>query len=248
MRNFGWSYIKNVFRHYRRRRSVLKKMTERVNAEGGTWYHAAGGDRQVAAEAVRIHIRTVASEPEKLIKNDRKRRVSCVQVKGRPYIVKEFVNPGIRGPFSMDRRSWANSFLMVSYGFKVCRCYAWFRSFKASFVVMEYIDGRLLEAVLAETLSGEQKTLLLSKTAEFAARLHRAGIYHRDLYPHNWIVGKEDDIHLIDLEDIDLKKVIDEKVRIRFFSQLFSETEIADSMQGRVLDAYDVERLKNLDI
>lgn len=60
------------------------------------------------------------------------------------------------------------------------------------FVVMEYIEGRTLETILANSPGPMDSKVVLQiiwKVAAGLAALHRAGIIHRDIKPSNIIVG-----------------------------------------------------------
>lgn len=68
------------------------------------------------------------------------------------------------------------------------------------YMVMEWIEGRLLRQVLNEEKKVPlERTLALTKSVcEALAFLHTHGVVHRDLKPENIIVGPNDEIHLID--------------------------------------------------
>jgi serine/threonine protein kinase len=68
------------------------------------------------------------------------------------------------------------------------------------YMVMEWLDGRLLRQVL-----NEEKKLPVERTVKLTVRIcqalehiHAHGVVHRDLKPENIMVGAGDKIHLID--------------------------------------------------
>jgi serine/threonine protein kinase len=68
------------------------------------------------------------------------------------------------------------------------------------YMVMEWLDGRLLREVLNEEkrLPGERATKLMVGICEALDHVHTQGVAHRDLKPENIMVGDGDEIHLID--------------------------------------------------
>ena len=72
------------------------------------------------------------------------------------------------------------------------------------YMVMEWIDGRLLRSILNEEKSGNRHlspdravrlTMAICNALDY---IHAQGIVHRDLKPENIMVSDRDDIHLID--------------------------------------------------
>src|SRR6476620_182197 len=68
------------------------------------------------------------------------------------------------------------------------------------YMVMEWVDGRLLRQVM-----GEQKTVPVDRAIHIATNIsdaldyiHRNGVVHRDLKPENIMLDSEDQIKLID--------------------------------------------------
>jgi serine/threonine protein kinase len=68
------------------------------------------------------------------------------------------------------------------------------------YMVMEWLDGRLLRQVLNEEkkLSAERAAKLMEDICEALDHVHAHGVVHRDLKPENIMVGEGDEIHLID--------------------------------------------------
>jgi serine/threonine-protein kinase len=68
------------------------------------------------------------------------------------------------------------------------------------YMVMEWLDGRLLRQVLNEEkkLPAERATKLMVGICEALDYVHMHGVAHRDLKPENIMVDDGDEIHLID--------------------------------------------------
>src|SRR5580692_2374766 len=68
------------------------------------------------------------------------------------------------------------------------------------YMVMEWVDGRLLRKVLAENrkLPAERARAITIAICDALDYIHRNGVVHRDLKPENIMIGKDDRIKLID--------------------------------------------------
>ena len=66
------------------------------------------------------------------------------------------------------------------------------------YMVMEWVEGRLLRQILAGKLPAERAVALARKIAEALDYIHSHGVVHRDLKPENVMVDSEDNIKLID--------------------------------------------------
>jgi len=68
------------------------------------------------------------------------------------------------------------------------------------YMVMEWVDGKLLRNVLAETrkLSPERAARITARVCEALDYIHSHGVVHRDMKPENIMVDPEDRIKLID--------------------------------------------------
>src|SRR3984885_14592533 len=68
------------------------------------------------------------------------------------------------------------------------------------YMVMEWVDGRLLRRVIAENrkLPVERARAIAIAICDALDYIHRNGVVHRDLKPENIMVGKDDRIKLID--------------------------------------------------
>jgi len=66
-------------------------------------------------------------------------------------------------------------------------------------IVMEYVDGRDLDAYLKENPNPNERRRVFSQLLDAVAYLHRCGIVHNDLKPSNVLISKKDNsVKLID--------------------------------------------------
>jgi serine/threonine-protein kinase len=68
------------------------------------------------------------------------------------------------------------------------------------YMVMEWVEGRLLRQILNEErkLSAERATLIVTRILDALQYIHDHGVVHRDLKPENVMVDEHDNIKLID--------------------------------------------------
>ncbi|MEU6250868.1 protein kinase [Glycomyces sp. NPDC047010] len=67
------------------------------------------------------------------------------------------------------------------------------------FIVMEFVDGSSLSALLASGPLPPDRTMrIVAGVAEALDEVHRNGIVHRDIKPGNILVGAEDRVRLVD--------------------------------------------------
>src|SRR5580692_3139575 len=67
------------------------------------------------------------------------------------------------------------------------------------YMVMEWVDGRLLREILDEGRIPQERTLrIASGVLDALEYIHANGVVHRDLKPENIMVDKDDNIKLID--------------------------------------------------
>ncbi|MFP2906939.1 serine/threonine-protein kinase, partial [Pyxidicoccus sp. 3LFB2] len=75
---------------------------------------------------------------------------------------------------------------------RVCRVYEVGEVEGRVYIAMQYVDGQPLNA-LVDTLTVEQKALLLREASEGVHAAHRAGLVHRDIKPSNVLVERTPD-------------------------------------------------------
>jgi len=72
---------------------------------------------------------------------------------------------------------------------------SWFKVTGAE-LLMEYVDGKSLDEVEAPELG--QLVLIFNHVASALAHMHRRGVYHGDMKPHNIMLSKNGQVKLID--------------------------------------------------
>ncbi|MFO0888638.1 MAG: serine/threonine-protein kinase [Isosphaeraceae bacterium] len=72
---------------------------------------------------------------------------------------------------------------------------SWFKVTGAE-LLMEYVDGKSLDEVEAPELG--QLVLIFNHVASALAHMHRRGVFHGDLKPHNIMLSKNGQVKLID--------------------------------------------------
>ncbi|WP_164019179.1 serine/threonine-protein kinase [Pyxidicoccus trucidator] len=75
---------------------------------------------------------------------------------------------------------------------RVCRVYEVGEVQNRVYIAMQYVDGQPLNA-LVDTLTVEQKAMLLREASEGVHAAHRAGLVHRDIKPSNVLVERTPD-------------------------------------------------------
>jgi serine/threonine protein kinase len=82
----------------------------------------------------------------------------------------------------------------------VCRIHDLVISDAATFLVMQFVEGRPLAEVLrAGALPVAEAVALLAEIGRAVAAMHAVGVVHRDLKPHNVIVRDEGGVVVVDL-------------------------------------------------
>jgi hypothetical protein len=160
-------------------------LCQTVDTSAGRWRLSPPFPLETAQEAWRQHQANVAAE--RLLKRDRKRRLSRVEVAGRTLVVKEFVTPGT-GTWRSDRRSWLNHYRLGPEAFRVCRCYAWLQAPQRGVLILEDVGAGNLPATLQTAAPAARRELLVAAVRLIAA-LHAAGTVPRDMKATNVVAA-----------------------------------------------------------
>lgn len=82
----------------------------------------------------------------------------------------------------------------------VCRIHDFNRTDDAAYISMEFIEGRSLRSVIAESdgLSVERGSAIAAQICAGLEEAHRQGIVHRDLKPENVMLDREGTVRLLD--------------------------------------------------
>jgi serine/threonine protein kinase len=103
------------------------------------------------------------------------------------------------------------------------------------YMVQEWVDGRLLRAVMNEErpLGTERATRLTLAICDALDAMHKMGIVHRDLKPENVMVGPDDRIKIIDF-GIAMKEDARRITQVGFTSMLGTPDYISpEQVQGK---------------
>jgi serine/threonine-protein kinase len=87
------------------------------------------------------------------------------------------------------------------------------RGTRCAFLVMEYVEGRTLRALLKEapSMSEDRCRAIGRELAQGLAAIHEAGAVHRDLKPENVLVTPE---HTVKITDLGVAWIADEALRL----------------------------------
>ena len=160
-------------------------LCQAVDAAEGLWRLLLPFTLETAQEALRQHEAKVAAG--RLLKSDRKRRLSRVMVSGRSLVVKEFLAPG-GGVWRSDRRSWLNHYRLGPESFSVCRSHAWLQARQRGVLILEDVGSANLPAALAAATPGVRRGLLVGAVRLIAA-MHAAGTVPRDMKATNTVAA-----------------------------------------------------------
>lgn len=119
------------------------------------------------------------------------------------------------------------------------------------FLVMEHLDGRDLEKVLARErrFPAERAVRVLAQACQAVAHAHRSGQIHRDLKPSNiMLVRRDDEPDFVKVLDFGLARGEDEETKLTATGQvlgtaLYMAPEQIDRRRGRVTRSCDLYAL-----
>jgi eukaryotic-like serine/threonine-protein kinase len=80
----------------------------------------------------------------------------------------------------------------------ICRIHDYIETGDVDLLVLEYIDGRTLQAAIENGLPHAEKLRIALAVAEVLVRAHRAGIVHRDLKPENVMLTRTGEVKVLD--------------------------------------------------
>ncbi len=186
-----------------RKRKLLRpgQFSVGQQSDSGRWLLRKGFSLERAELVIAAHQQIRDQSPAQLLKNNRRRRVSKVEVDGGNFIVKEFRRPGPWGRFAADARSWVFNWGLEFCGLHVAKCFAWLRAKNGvACLVFEYLDGPTFYEILKDRAEDAAAFGQLSeKLYALLRELYRWRIVHEDLRMANLIVcGPEPEICLVD--------------------------------------------------
>jgi serine/threonine-protein kinase len=103
-------------------------------------------------------------------------------------------------------------------------------------LLMEYVDGKSLDDVQAPELG--QLVLIFSQVASALAHMHRRGVYHGDLKPHNIMLSKNGQVKLIDFGTAWVRG--QDKSRIQGTPQYMAPEQVNDKEVNDRTDIYNL--------
>ena len=115
-----------------------------------------------------------------------------------------------------QRRSW----------FKVTGCE----------LLMEYVNGKTLDEVEAPELG--QLVLIFGKVASALAHMHRRGVFHGDMKPHNVMLSKQGQVKLIDFGTAWIRG--QDKNRIQGTPQYMAPEQAVEKVVDEKTDIYNL--------
>jgi serine/threonine-protein kinase len=102
-------------------------------------------------------------------------------------------------------------------------------------LLMEYVDGKSLDEVEAPELG--QLVLIFCQIASALSHMHRRGVYHGDLKPHNIMLSKSGQVKLIDFGTAWLRG--QDKNRIQGTPQYMAPEQAVDKVVDEKTDIYN---------
>ena len=208
----------------------------------GLWRLFRPFSLEAAREALRQHRAQVSAG--RLLKDDRKRRLSRVEVGGVSYVVKEFLEPG-RGPWRADRRSWLNHYRLAPGRFPVCRCHAWLAGRDGGVLVLEDVGARHLQAASGE-LPAPSRRPLLASAAQLLAALHSTGAVPHDLKATNFVEARHGEprgaVCMVDADAVRFWGGVRPVERVRALGQFLGNLPAAVSRRERLRFAVEYRR------
>src|SRR5262245_16999255 len=103
-------------------------------------------------------------------------------------------------------------------------------------LLMEYVDGKSLDEVEAPELG--QLVLIFSQVASALSHMHRRGVYHGDLKPHNIMLSKGGQVKLIDFGTAWLRG--QDKARVQGTPQFMAPEQATERAVNDRTDIYNL--------
>jgi serine/threonine protein kinase len=112
---------------------------------------------------------------------------------------------------------------------------SWFKVIGCE-LLMEFVDGKSLDEVEAPELG--QLVLIFCQVASALSHMHRRGVYHGDLKPHNIMLSKSGQIKLIDFGTAWLRG--QDKSRVQGTPQFMAPEQVTEKEVNDKTDIYNL--------
>jgi tRNA A-37 threonylcarbamoyl transferase component Bud32 len=209
---------------------------------------ARGFSRESLDDALSRHARCLAGGPGRILKDGERTRLTQIALEdGRALCVKEY------RPRSLARRledllrpapplrEWRAAEALAARGVPAPRVFALVLPAAlgagSAFVVMEAIEGAAPVNRQALGAARAERLRLVDAVAGFLARLHDAGVSHRDLKGSNLLVRERGgglELFLVDLAAVRCAGSVGEAERVEALAQLSASTPLAVTRAERL--------------
>ncbi len=169
--------------------SIAKNSTE-------TWRWRTGFNLGLAQKLIQAHKDKSLEYPAKMIEENKEQRTSIIEIEGKEFIIKEFIDSKRWGKVSPGRERWLSNWRLEMSGLPVSKCLAWLEAADGkSYLVKEYINGLSLYEALKNAAGDKTKRkFLLGELLKLLVRLYYLGFLHKNLKAENIIVTSEDSV------------------------------------------------------
>lgn len=214
--------------------------------EQGIWRLVESFPLTVARSCVDCHMADDTSS--RVIKDDRKRRISRVRTHAASYVVKQFKRPRRLSWWATDCKSYLNTCRLAKKMPGAVHCHGWLRTSEPQgFLVLEDAGPDYLTEVLRR-VDVKRGRLLLYAAARMIARLHQREILHGDLKPTNFVLYADSDsghatLALVDADSVQFGVRMTLRKRSKNLSQFLELVLplVSRAMKWRVLVWYGQE-------
>jgi len=195
------SMVRQIHHKWHGRRRKVLNSNKRSNSicsvvknNAGTWRWRTGFNLSLAQKLIQDY-KDISSEiPAKMVKENTQQHASIIELEGKEFIIKEFINSSRWGKVSPGRERWLSNWRLEMSGLPVSKCLAWFEASDGrSYLIKEYIKGLSLYAALKSAAGDKTKRkFLLIELLNLLNRLYFMGFVHKNLKAQNIIVTSEE--------------------------------------------------------
>jgi len=226
------SMVRQIHHKWHGRRRKVLNSNKRSNSicsvaknSTGTWRWRTGFNLSLAQKLIQGH-KDISSEiPAKMVKENTQQHASIIELEGKEFIIKEFINSSRWGKVSPGRERWLSNWRLEMSGLPVSKCLAWFdASDGRSYLIKEYIKGLSLYESLESAAGDKTKRIfLLGELLNLLNRLYFLGFVHKNLKAQNIILTNEEgltSLYLVGNNAIDYHRRVSREHWQRHFRKL----------------------------